>query len=62
MVAVRALMALSTVAAALATGGCAAGTATAPATATASLPPDPQTAPALLAIATAFNRDYDTGD
>ena len=61
MVAVRALMALSAVAAALATGGCAAGTATAPA-ATASLPPDPQTAPALLAIATAFNRDYDTGD
>jgi hypothetical protein len=62
MVAVRATVAVSAVAGVLVTGGCAAGTATAPAAAPASLPPDPQTAPALLAIATAFNHDYDTGD
>jgi len=33
-----------------------------PATSQALLPPDPPTASALLKIATAFNRDYDTGD
>ena len=33
-----------------------------PAASTPPLPPDPPTASALLKIATAFNRDYDTGD
>lgn len=32
-----------------------------PAASTSALPPDPHTASALLKIATAFNRDYDTG-
>ena len=58
-------MRLCTIAAlvfALLTAGCSANTghqATSPAS---PLRPDPHTAPALLAIATAFNHDYDTGD
>ena len=57
----RVLSAVAAVAAALLAVGCSAST-THPATASAPLPPDLDTAPALLKIATAFNHDYDTGD
>ena len=58
----RALVAAAAAVAALLTAGCSSGTAASPGTARVSLPPDPQTASALLAIATTFNHDYDTGD
>jgi len=58
----RALVAAAAVAATLLTTGCTASTMAGPGVARASLPPDPRTASALLAIATAFNHDYDTGD
>jgi len=57
----RVLSAVAAVAAAWLAVGCSAST-THPATASAPLPPDLDTAPALLKIATAFNHDYDTGD
>src|SRR6516162_7610763 len=57
---VRVVMSAAAVTAALLAAGCS-GTATQPKAAPASLSPDPQTATALLAIATAFNHDYDTG-
>lgn len=40
----------------------AAGCTTGPGHPASPLPPDPHTTPALLAIAAAFNHDYDTGD
>jgi hypothetical protein len=58
---VRVLTAAAAVAVVLLTGGCASSAAPRPAT-PASLAPDPRTAAALLAIAAAFNHDYDTGD
>jgi hypothetical protein len=53
--------AIATATAVLAAAGCTAATAH-PAASVAPLPPDPQTASALLKIAAAFNHDYDTGD
>ena len=50
------------VAAALLATGCAASTVPDPAATRKPLPSDPHTASALLAIATTFNHDYDTGD
>jgi hypothetical protein len=58
---VRRLLIAAAVAAALFTAGCATGTSH-PAASAAPLPPDLHTAAALLTIATAFNRDYDTGN
>jgi hypothetical protein len=49
-------------AAAFLAAGCTASATNHPATPLASLPPDPHTASALLKIATAFNREYDSGD
>jgi hypothetical protein len=42
--------------------GCTSGTGQAAASRVPPLPPDPSTASALLAIASAFNHDYDSGD
>jgi hypothetical protein len=50
------------VAVALLSAGCTASTGHRAASPVSPLPPDPHTASALLAIATAFNHDYDTGD
>lgn len=61
----RALRAVAVAAAAFLAAGCTASTGqgTAHVTASASpLPPDPQTATALLKIATTFNHAYDSGD
>ncbi len=58
----RALVSTAAAVAVLLTAGCSSVTAASPGTARVSLPPDPQTASALLAIATTFNHDYDTGD
>jgi hypothetical protein len=58
----RAPLAVTAVALASLAAGCTAGTTARPAAPAASLPPDPNTAAALLKIATAFNHDYDTGD
>ena len=44
------------------TAGCGTSAGHPAAPSAAPLPPDPHTAPALLAIASAFNHDYDTGD
>ena len=57
----RPLIMTAIAAAALLAAGCTASTGH-PAASPAPLPPDPHTAAALLKIATAFNRDYDTGD
>jgi len=57
----RVLISAAAVAAVLLIGGCASGAASRPAAAPAP-PPDPPTATALLAVAVAFNHDYDTGD
>jgi hypothetical protein len=60
----RFLMTAAAAVAVLAAAGCAAGTsrdAPAPGRPAASLPADPRTASALLRIAAAFNRGYDTG-
>jgi hypothetical protein len=60
---IRALVTAASVAAALLATGCStASTAPGPAATRESLPPDPHTASALLAIATTFNHDFDTGD
>jgi hypothetical protein len=57
----RLLVAIAVAAAVLFAAGCTAGTAR-PAISPAPLPLDPHNASALLAIARAFNHDYDTGD
>jgi hypothetical protein len=62
---VRLLITAAATVAVLMAAGCTAGKshdAAAPAGSQAPLPADPRTAPALLGIATAFNRDYDRGD
>jgi hypothetical protein len=59
-VAVRLLRMIAASAMALLAAGCTAGTAHS--AAPPASPPDPHSASALLAIATAFNHDYDTGD
>jgi hypothetical protein len=51
-----------TVAAAFLATGCAVSGTNHPSAAPVPLPPDPHTASALLKIATAFNREYDSGD
>jgi hypothetical protein len=60
--AMRLLLMIAAVGVALQATGCTAGTAHQAARSAAPLPPDPHTASALLAIATAFNHDYDSGD
>jgi hypothetical protein len=57
----RLLIATAVIAVVLFAAGCTASTGH-PAATAGSLPSDPYTASALLKIATAFNRDYDTGD
>ena len=62
---VRLLITAAAAAAVLLAGGCTAGQshdAAAPGRSPASLPADPQTATALLKIATAFNNEYGSGD
>ena len=61
-VAMRPLLMIAAASVALLATGCTAGTAHQAARSASPLPPDPHTAPALLAIATAFNHDYDSGD
>lgn len=58
---VRPLLIAAAAAVAFFAAGCSAGTGH-PAASPVPLPPDRQTAAALLKIATAFNHDYDTGD
>src|SRR6516165_7882517 len=57
-----AFLAMGTVAASLLAVGCSATSTGHPPAPAVSLPPDPHTASALLKIATAFNRDYDSGN
>ena len=57
----RLLTASAASAAILLAAGCSASSSQ-PANSSSPLPPDPHTAAALLAIARAFNHDYDTGD
>jgi hypothetical protein len=62
---VRLLVTAAATVAVLIAAGCTAGKshdAAAPTRSQAPLPADPRTAPALLRIAAAFNRDYDRGD
>jgi hypothetical protein len=59
----RVLVRMAAVGVVLLAAGCTASTAARPAAvARASLPPDPRTGAALLKIASAFNREYDSGD
>jgi hypothetical protein len=58
----RVLMEIVPVAATLLAAGCAASAAHHPAASPGPPPPDRHTAPALLKIAQAFNREYDNGD
>jgi hypothetical protein len=58
----RLLCAFAALAVALAGTGCTASAGHPPAASVSPLPPDPRTAPALLAIAAAFNHDYDSGN
>lgn len=57
----RSLLTIAVAVVALLMAGCTAGVTSHPAAVRSALPPDPRTGAALLKIATAFNREYDSG-